>query len=142
MGQVMDRAQQLQDGYQYCAITVVSLQDSGVTRYAIGTARGGGGKITADLTESFSDRFVDLPSNGPFRDENPFSKNNTDASTLAVDLHDLKASMVLHTWGDATFSFGVNDQGDVLFGVGDPAGGSSNRAYYLIALGAVMSDPH
>lgn len=140
MGEVMDRARALQDDLT-SAITVVSLQDSGVTRYAIGGARGGAGVVNAELTEFFSDREVDLPADGPFRALNPFSKKNTDTSAISIDLDSMTAAMVLHTWGDAKFSFAVEDQGDVFFGVGDPVGGSSRRAYYMITLGTPQPPP-
>lgn len=136
MGEVTDRLQRLSRGGTLAEVTMVGLQDSGVTRYSTGTAGANQfGQVEVRLTELFSDRHLDLDNAPP----NPFSNKAADSSTLTIDLNRLTATMVLHSWGDATSSFSVRDQGDVLFGIGGPAGSSSNRAYYLIAVGEVQT---
>ncbi|MGH3549832.1 MAG: hypothetical protein ACRDQU_17330, partial [Pseudonocardiaceae bacterium] len=58
-----------------------------------------------------------------------------DYSTLTIDVNDLKATMVLHSWGDGTFSFSLQDRGGVLTGVDDPAG------HFLITVGEIQPSP-
>ncbi|MGK5640194.1 hypothetical protein ACSNOK_18050 [Streptomyces sp. URMC 126] len=134
MGQVTDRVNFLVSNFTFFSgVTVVSLQGGEVARYATGSVaadqRGG---VTGRLREYFSDRLFDKR---PFVFQ-PFDVDRTDTSTLTISLAGgPRATMVLHSWGDTTFGFPVQDQGEVFFGSGDPVGPVPGRAGFLIAVG-------
>jgi hypothetical protein len=138
----------MSDGW-FATATLVTNQDDGRVSYAqIGVHyRSGpreatipiriGASLHGEGAYFFNDRTRPLQSGT----QQPFTAEETDPIDLTLRrlFGRYSAVITLKRWGDAAVHVPLDDQGDVLAGVGDPIGlGDSAKAHYLITL----SEPH